>query len=189
MPEPTSPTTPSATFRERLWPGAGSLVAAACLGLVLGLTLWLVSETWAVVVGVVAAVVLVAALWATSPVVAVGTGPDGEPWLWAGKARIPVALLAAPRALDAAGLRVELGPGSDARTFACLRPWVRTAVHVRVVDPQDPTPGWLVGSRRPADLEAALRAAGAAPAPADGGPAGGGETAGGEGTAGASGAV
>ncbi|MGC5166429.1 DUF3093 family protein [Luteimicrobium sp. DT211] len=167
MPEPTAPargTDPvAATFRERLRPSAAYLVGAVCVGFMLGLTLWLFSPVLTLVVGAVAAVVLAVVLWAASPVVAVGPGPDGAPWLWAGRARIPVALLAAPRALDAAALRAELGPGSDARTFACLRPWVRAAVHVRVVDPEDPTPGWLVGSRRPAELEAALLAAGARP--------------------------
>ncbi|GAA4832434.1 hypothetical protein GCM10023221_05540 [Luteimicrobium xylanilyticum] len=172
MPEPSPQAAVSATFRERLHPGPAWVVGAVCVGFVLGITLWLISVTASLIVGAVAAVVLAVLLWTSSPVVAVGPGPDGAPWLWAGRARIPVALLADPRALDAAGLRTELGPGSDARTYACLRPWLRAAVAVRVVDPEDPTPGWLVGTRRPADLEAALRAAGAAAAvPADRTPA------------------
>jgi len=160
VPMPAPAPVPSATFRERLHPGGAYLVGALCVGFVLGITLWLFSVVLSLAVGAVAAVVLAVLLWTSSPVVAVGPGPEGKPWLWAGRARIPVALLAQPRVLDGAALRAELGPGSDARTFACLRPWMRSAVAVQVVDPEDPTPSWLVGSRRPADLAAALLAAG-----------------------------
>ena len=59
-------------------------------------------------------------------------------------------------------LRQELGPRLDARAYVCLRAWARTGVHVVLEDPQDPTPYWLVSTRRPQDLAQALRAAGAA---------------------------
>ena len=52
------------------------------------------------------------------------------------------------------------GPSSaralDARAHVCLRAWARTAVRVEVVDPADPTPYWLVSTRHPARLAAAI---------------------------------
>jgi hypothetical protein len=103
-----------------------------------------------------AAVVLVGgtvALVRTSPRVEVQGGE-----LRAGAAHIPVTLLARPRALDAAATRAELGPALDARAHVCLRGWVPTAVRVDVVDPQDPTPYWIVSTRRPEELARALGA-------------------------------
>ena len=47
-----------------------------------------------------------------------------------------------------------------------VRPYVRRGVLVRVTDPDDPTPYWLVSSRHPRTLAAAL-AAGVVSAPTD----------------------
>lgn len=77
-------------------------------------------------------------------------------WLRAGPARIPLAVLRDPQPLDVEQTRAELGPGLDARAYLCQRGWVRTAVRVRVDDPADPTPCWLVSTRRPAELARAL---------------------------------
>jgi hypothetical protein len=77
----------------------------------------------------------------------------------AGRARIPVHLLASPEALDAAGARRVAGVDADARAFLVVRPYVATAVRVRVVDPADPTPYWLVSTRHPGALAAELSAA------------------------------
>ncbi|MGN6576373.1 MAG: DUF3093 domain-containing protein [Nocardioides sp.] len=77
----------------------------------------------------------------------------------AGRARIPVSLLGAPVALDAAGSRRLAGVDADARAFLLLRPYVKGSVQVPVQDPADPAPYWLVSSRRPDRLVAALRSA------------------------------
>ena len=136
---------------ERLWPGPlGWLlvpVAAALAAVVL-----LPVHPVASVVG--AGVTLVAALVAavaSAPVVAVGGGE-----LRVGRAHIPVTALGHPAALDRDGVRAALGPGSAARTFVRVRPWVRGAVHVPVTDPADPTPSWLVSSRHPDGLASAI---------------------------------
>jgi hypothetical protein len=78
----------------------------------------------------------------------------------AGRARIPVHLLAAPEPLDAAAARKAAGVEADARAYLLIRPYVPTAVRVRVADPDDPTPYWLVSTRHPGMLAAELAAAG-----------------------------
>jgi hypothetical protein len=77
----------------------------------------------------------------------------------AGRARIPVHQLAAPEALDAAAARRAAGVDADARAYLLIRPYAPTAVRVRVVDPADPTPYWLVSTRHPSTLAAELSAA------------------------------
>jgi hypothetical protein len=77
----------------------------------------------------------------------------------AGRARIPVHLLADPRPLDADRARAVAGIEADARAYLLLRPYVREAVQVRVVDQADPTPYWLVATRHPVLLAEELSAA------------------------------
>ena len=66
--------------------------------------------------------------------------------------------------LDPEATRRALGPGADARAFLVTRPYLKRAVRVPVTDPADPTPYWLVGSRHPDALAAALNARAIGPA-------------------------
>jgi hypothetical protein len=77
----------------------------------------------------------------------------------AGRARIPVTFLRDPETLDASGVRAVAGVEADARAYLMLRPYVSTAVRVRLTDPADPTPYWLVSTRHPRALAAELTAA------------------------------
>lgn len=68
-------------------------------------------------------------------------------------------------ALDTDGSRDRMGPGADARAWLCVRPYLHRVVEVQLDDPADPHPYWLVSTRHPERLAAAigaqLRAAGA----------------------------
>jgi hypothetical protein len=83
---------------------------------------------------------------------------DGE--LFVDDAHLPVRHIARVGVLDAAAKREALGVRADPLAFVVQRPWIREAVLVVLDDPADPTPYWVVSSRRPRDLVAALRAAG-----------------------------
>jgi hypothetical protein len=85
---------------------------------------------------------------------------DGE--FRAARARIGVEHLGRADVLDAAATRLALGPDADVRAFLVTRPYLKQSVRVVVVDPADPTPYWLVCSRRPEALAAVLNG------PADG---------------------
>jgi len=82
------------------------------------------------------------------------TVADGE--LQVDDARLPVALLSGAEPLDAARTRRALGPELHPYAFVVQRPWVRTAVRLTLDDPADPTPYWLVSTRHPQALVAAL---------------------------------
>lgn len=81
--------------------------------------------------------------------------------LHAGRAQIPVAQLADPVALEKEETRLVAGRDADARAYLLLRPYLKRAVRVRVTDPADPAPYWLVSTRRPRELVRALGPAGA----------------------------
>ncbi len=76
----------------------------------------------------------------------------------AGRARIEGHHLGRVDELDAEGTRLLAGRDADARAYLLLRPYRKRAVRVEVLDPRDPAPYWLVSTRRPARLAAALRA-------------------------------
>ncbi|HKD99313.1 MAG TPA: DUF3093 domain-containing protein [Micromonosporaceae bacterium] len=82
---------------------------------------------------------------------------DGE--LYVDDAHLPVTLVTEVNVLDAAGIRALLGPLAERHAFVVQRPWISTGVRVVLDDPEDPTPYWIVGSRRPAELAAAIVAA------------------------------
>ena len=74
----------------------------------------------------------------------------------AGRAHIDGRHLGTVEALDAEQTRRTAGPEANARAFLVLRPYLKRAVKVEITDPADPTPYWLVSSRRPEDLAGAL---------------------------------
>lgn len=140
-------------YRERLWPRPVvwlipvglilmlALAYGAALGAAVG---WLVALGGCVVAG--------GLIWATAPTVEVN--PDV---LRVERARIPRTLLGTPEPLTRADIRRLRGPGADVRLFAALRPWsAHGGVLVPVEDPTDPHPGWLISSRHPDRLVAAL---------------------------------
>jgi hypothetical protein len=77
--------------------------------------------------------------------------------LHAGDARIALAHIGAVEALDKDAARRVHGVEADARAFLLTRPYVARAVKVVVEEPDDPTPYWLLSSRHPRQLAAALR--------------------------------
>jgi hypothetical protein len=145
-------------FRERLVPGPGTLVAI----LLLLPAVWIIVLPLSPAVGAVLAVLVTAAAEAvillTAPVVSVGDGV-----LTAGKARIPVSFTGATEAFRGRDATAARGPGLDARAFTLFRGWVDPVVRIALTDPDDPAPYWLVSSRRPEQLRAALAAERAAP--------------------------
>jgi hypothetical protein len=77
-------------------------------------------------------------------------------WFRAGRARIEAVHLGSVAALDAEETRRVAGPEADARAYLLLRPYLKRAVRVEITDPADPAPYWLVSSRHPDELAAAI---------------------------------
>lgn len=83
---------------------------------------------------------------------------DGE--LRAGRAHIPLRHVGTVEPLDTEAARRAFGVEADARAHLVLRPYAHRAVRIEVTDPADPTPYWLVSTRHPDHLAAALSASG-----------------------------
>ena len=78
--------------------------------------------------------------------------------LYVGPARIELRHLGAVEALDKDATRLVHGRDADARAFLHTRPYISRAVKIEIADPADPTPYWLVSTRHPRTLAAALGA-------------------------------
>jgi hypothetical protein len=150
---PSSPPSPGG-YRERLTPAWWVWLVAVGFAGSFGVVLSRVSTTAALVVTGVVLVLVVVGLVRTTAVVAV------DPELFVvGRARLPVGYVAGVEALDPDAMRRARSVELDARAFLCLRGWVAGGVRVRLDDPQDDTPYWLVSTRRPERLAAALETA------------------------------
>lgn len=153
---------PPDAYRERLsvplrwWVQATMLLASFWLAFVVAMPLWV---SW-LATGVLAALCFGLFLaWGTARVEVV----DGE--LRAGGARIDVDLLGEAVALDKDETRRVHGVDADARAFLVMRPYLKRSVQVPVADPADPTPYWLISSRQPRRLAAAIAEARSTPSP------------------------
>ena len=73
-------------------------------------------------------------------------------------ARIPLTHVGGITALDREATRRVRGPLAEPRAYVATRPWLGSSVRVQVEDPEDDTPYWVVGTRDPQALAAALQA-------------------------------
>lgn len=80
-----------------------------------------------------------------------------ESALHVGRNRIEARWIADAEAIDGQDAVRALGPDADKADFMITRPYTRGVVRVRLADPADPHPGWLVSTRRPAELARAVR--------------------------------
>lgn len=78
-------------------------------------------------------------------------------------ARVPLDEVCDVTPLDKGDTQRLRGPLADPFAFTSTRPWLTRSVRVALDDPADDTPYWVVGTRRPEALAAALRPGGRAP--------------------------
>ena len=156
---------PDLLHAERLWPSPGAWLMAPLVGVLAAVCLLPVGRPAAVTAGAVGFGLVLAGLLRASARVEVSAAHG----LRAGSAVVPAEFLGGGTAARGEAARQLRGPVLDARTHLCLRGWVDGVALVQLDDPADPTPSWLVSSRRPEQLLAAVEAARAA----SGRPAGG----------------
>jgi hypothetical protein len=91
------------------------------------------------------------------------TGADGQ--LSSGELRvrgahIPLNDLSGAVELDATTLRRVVGREGDPAAFISIRPWIGPGVQLWLDDPEDPTPYWVLSSRRPRAIVDLVRSCG-----------------------------
>lgn len=138
-------------YRERLWPSPWVFLATALVIPAALLVFLPINQT----VGIITAIVLytgcVVLLILSSPVVEVTTQQFS-----AGNARLPIEFAGQVTSFRTNEATLERGQRLDARAWLLLRGWVSPVVKVEVDDPQDPTPYWIVSTRRPEQIAQAI---------------------------------
>jgi hypothetical protein len=138
-------------YREKLWPSPWLFIIIA---LVIPASL-LVFLPISLLVGVLTAAGLylgsAALLVLASPTVRVSGGV-----LTAGRATIETTLLGDAVPFEGAEATLERGQRLDARAWLLLRGWVPHVVRIPLEDPTDPAPYWLISSRTPQKMAAAI---------------------------------
>ncbi len=76
--------------------------------------------------------------------------------LRAGPLTLPLAQAGQVAPLDEAQTTALRGPRADPSAFMLIRPYLKCAVYIEVTGEHQERPYWLLGSRRPADLAAAI---------------------------------
>jgi Protein of unknown function (DUF3093) len=87
---------------------------------------------------------------------------DAVAELMVGRAHLPVDVIARAAGVPGSAKSAALGRQLDPAAYVQHRAWIRQMILVVLDDPDDPTPYWLVSTRRPDRLLAALNDAGAA---------------------------
>ncbi|NQX10162.1 DUF3093 domain-containing protein [Microbacteriaceae bacterium VKM Ac-2855] len=139
-------------YREKLWPTPWVFVATA---LVIPASILVFAP-----INFTAGVFVALGLFAAAVLTLIGLSPVlevTEDELRAGKAHIPLELVGEPESFTGERAFAQRGPVLDARAYLVLRGWVKDVVRVPLEDPEDPTPYWLISSRRPNDVVAAIQ--------------------------------
>lgn len=150
-PDPLGDRVQTVVYAERLWPSPATWLLAPGLGLGVGIALVPLGLPVAVALGLVVCAAVAAALVAGSARVEVAGGN-----LRAGRAVVPLDRTRAASSYRGREAREQRGPLLDARAYLCIRSWVDPVVRIELDDPEDPTPYWLVSTRRPDRLVAAV---------------------------------
>ena len=138
-------------YQERVRPNFGTFLATAAL--IPAITL--VSEPFDFRIGLIIGSVLVLAIWWTmfflSPVIRVR-----EKSLSVGVVSIPRSLLGRIEVIAKDQIFQERGPKLEPAAFKVFQGTVKTAVKIEISDPSDPTPYWIISTRKPIQLASAL---------------------------------
>jgi len=138
-------------YRERLWPApwlyfATALVIPASLLVFLPINFFVGVATAALLYGGSVWLLLLA-----SPVIEVAGGR-----LRAGRATLPLDAIASTGSARGDFARLERGQLLDARAWILIRGWISPVIRIELSDSSDPAPYWLLSTRNPEQLEAAL---------------------------------
>lgn len=142
-------------YRERLHAPATVFVLVLGLAAIVGIAYGSAyGSTWGWLVGVALCLVGMAGLVATSTILRVD-----DTVVRAGRARLPLTAIATVHPLDPEAMRHAKRFG-DPRDYLVLRAWSsRSGVAIGLADPRDPHPRWVISTRHPDRLTAAIEEA------------------------------
>lgn len=141
----------SFSYSERLLPSIWQVLASMLVVPAIWLiTLPIVGE-FSIVMALAVWLVVIATMLARSKRLVIS-----EQIFTAGSAQIPLNLLGESEIIAPESMQAQLGPQLDARAYLCFKSGKKGLVKITVSDKSDPTPYWLVSTKDPRALVAAL---------------------------------
>lgn len=141
----------SFSYSERLLPSIWQVLASMLVVPAIWLiTLPIVGE-FSIVMALAVWLVVIATMLARSKRLVIR-----EQIFTAGSAQIPLNLLGESEIIAPEAMQAQLGPQLDARAYLCFKSGKKGLVKITVSDKSDPTPYWLVSTKDPRALVAAL---------------------------------
>ena len=150
MSEPEKPESP--LYKERVLPSFGTF--AAIFALLPSIAI--VSEPFDVRIGLAIGVGAVIATWA----LLIFRAPKielSELELKVGRVVISRNLIGDAQVISKEGIFFERGPNLDPGAYKVFQGSVKTAIKIPITDPEDPTPYWLISTRKPGKLAELLK--------------------------------
>ena len=142
---------PAETYFERVLPRVSNFLPILLVPPICYLTLLPFSSVAGLTLGVTVSLATVAALWFAAPRITI----DSE-HLEVGNAVLPIRFVGRVEVIEAKDAFVERGINLSPAAYASFQPSVKSMVKIFVEDPEDPTPYWLVSSRRPQAIKALI---------------------------------
>jgi hypothetical protein len=140
------------SYRERRWAPVSWLLIALAGALLLALSFSADGGALAVVLyGVVPVLSVLAVVALSRDELRVQDGVLHVPG-----ARAPLTAFGPAEVLDRTQLRERMGIRAQRDAWIRVKPWLRQGVLLPVCDPEDETPYWLIGTRKPVDLAVAV---------------------------------
>jgi hypothetical protein len=142
----------SPLYRELVLPNLGTFAAV----FVLLPSMMIISEPFDIRIGAAIGVAVVLAIWALL-VVRAPRIQVSEEELRVGTVAISRGLIGDPQVISKADIFLERGPNLNPAAHKVFQGSVQTAVKIPIVDPEDPTPYWLISTRNPDKIAQALK--------------------------------
>jgi hypothetical protein len=142
-------------YRERLSAPPSWWALALLFGVAVGWAFYVATPAWVAGVAFAIALAVSVSVVASYGSAMVEVSAEG---FRAGRALLPWSAVGDVRSLGRDETRRAAGVDADARAYLVLRAYCGGAVRVEVDDDADPTPYWLVSTRRPEAVASVLRA-------------------------------
>lgn len=139
-------------YREKLWPSFGVWMLVPLIGFMCAVAVAPIAPEVSLITAITVTIAL--ALWAAAAATKIEVTDEH---LLCGDAKLPISVISGGALIAEPDVRRQMGPDLDARAFVTVRGWVPTMVRLTLEDPEDDTPYWLVSTRRPEELLAALQ--------------------------------
>jgi hypothetical protein len=143
--EPEKPESP--LYKERVLPNFGTFAAVFALLP----SIAIISEPFDIRIGLAVGVVVVITIW-TILILRAPTIELSQLELRVGRVGIFRNLIGDAEVISKDRIFLERGPNLDPGAHKVFQGSVKTAIKIAILDPEDPTPYWLISTRKPHKL-------------------------------------